>query len=66
MIMIQIYVQIYVQFSLENTHKDTIPAINPSQYGPFLVNLTHFLPKLGQPLRWPYFVAGFLLAKWEQ
>jgi hypothetical protein len=21
------------------------------------VNLTHFLPKLGQPLRWPFFVA---------
>jgi hypothetical protein len=25
-----------------------------------MVNLTHFLPKLGRPLRWPYFVAAFL------
>ena len=25
-----------------------------------MLNLTHFLPRLGQPLRWPYFVARFL------
>jgi hypothetical protein len=41
------------------SHNESIPAINPSQYGPLMMNLTYFLPKLGQPLRWPYFVAAF-------
>ena len=40
--------------SSENTHNTVIPAINPSQYGPFVVNLSHSLPKLGQRLHWPF------------
>ena len=29
----------------------------------FMLNLTYFLPKLGQPLRWSFFVAGFFAMK---
>ena len=51
--------------SLGQHNKDTTPAINPSHCAVSVESEPNtLLPKLGQPLRWPYFVARFF-KKWR-